>query len=121
MKTHEAFPESDRIEGVPHPRETIDLFGHAAAEAELLGAYRARKLHHAWLIGGPEGIGKATLAWRFARFLLAHPDPSGPAVIEAETLAVPADHPAATRIAMGGPGDVAALRRSWNEKTGKFF
>ena len=40
-----------------------------------LSAYRSEKLAHAWLIGGPEGIGKATLAWRFARFLLANPDP----------------------------------------------
>ena len=121
MKTQEAAPESDRIEGVPHPRETAELFGHAGAEAELLGAYRARRLHHAWLIGGPEGIGKATLAWRVARFLLAHPDPSAPAVAEAEDLSVPADDPAAARIASGAPGDVAALRRAWNEKTGKFF
>ena len=121
MKVQDASPESDRIDGVRHPRETTALFGHAAAEAELLGAYRARKLHHAWLIGGADGIGKATLAWRFARFLLANPDPSAPTVIEAHDLSIPAAHPAAARIATGAPGDVAALRRSWNEKTGKFF
>ena len=43
---------------------------------ELLNAYRSGKLAHAWLIGGPEGVGKATLAWRFARFILAQPDPT---------------------------------------------
>src|SRR5258708_31245915 len=47
------------------------LLGHEAAEPALLSAYRSGRLHHAWLLAGPRGIGKATLAWRFARFLLA--------------------------------------------------
>ena len=56
------------------------LFGHAEAEQALLEAYRSGRLPHAWLIGGPAGIGKATLAYRMARFVLAHPDPQAPAV-----------------------------------------
>ncbi len=44
----------------------------------MLAAYRSGRLAHAWLIGGPKGIGKATLAWRMARFVLAHPDPDPP-------------------------------------------
>src|SRR5215467_9488967 len=58
------------------PRETSVLFGHAAAEREFLAAYRSGRVPHAWLIGGEPGIGKATLAYRIARFVLAHPDPS---------------------------------------------
>ncbi len=46
----------------------------------MLSAYREGRLAHAWLIGGQEGVGKATLAWRFARFVLANPDPAAPAV-----------------------------------------
>jgi DNA polymerase-3 subunit delta' len=64
-------PESDRFDDAPHPRETLALFGHAAAERELLDAYKRNRLAQAWIIGGPEGVGKATLAWRVARFLLA--------------------------------------------------
>ena len=56
---------------VRHPRETADLFGHREAETALLNAYRSGRIPHAWLIGGPQGIGKATLAYRMARFVLA--------------------------------------------------
>ena len=56
---------------VRHPRETAELFGHQQAEAALLNAYRSGRIPHAWLIGGPQGIGKATLAYRMARFVLA--------------------------------------------------
>ena len=117
----EGLPDSDRQEGAPHPRETGVLFGQARAEAELLDSYRAGRLHHAWLLGGRQGTGKATLAWRFARFLLAHPDPGTPEVRAARDLSVPAGHPAASAVAAGAPGDVAVLRRAFNEKSGKFF
>ena len=55
------------------PRETVSLYGHQDAEATLLDAYRGGQFPHAWLIGGPHGIGKATLAYRMARFVLAQP------------------------------------------------
>ena len=55
----------------PPPWRTDELLGHQAAEQTLLAAHASGRLHHAWLIAGPRGIGKATLAWRFARFLLA--------------------------------------------------
>ena len=113
--------ESDKVEGAPHPRETQALFGRSGAEAELLDSYRAQRLHHAWLIGGPEGTGKATLAWRFARFLLANPDPRVPGVLTASDLSVPPAHPASASVASGAPGDVAVLRRVLNDKTGKFY
>ncbi|MEK8093163.1 DNA polymerase III subunit delta' [Methylocystis sp. IM3] len=109
-------PESDRFEGAPHPRETLAFFGHEAAERELLDAYRRNRLAQAWIIGGPEGIGKATLAWRVARFLLAHPDPASPEVQNASSLVVPEEHPAARRIATLALADIFLLRREWNEK-----
>ena len=64
--------EPDQLAGTPHPREQTAFFGHGEGEAAFLDALAAGRLHHAWLIGGPEGIGKATLAYRVARFLLAH-------------------------------------------------
>ena len=54
-----------------HPRRRTSLVGHGEAEAHLLQAVKSGKLHHAWLISGQRGIGKATLAYRFARFLLS--------------------------------------------------
>ena len=75
--TEEPGPEPDRREGAPHPRESTALFGQEGAEREVLAALAARKLHSGWLLAGPEGIGKASFAYRAARRLLgARPDPS---------------------------------------------
>jgi len=112
-------PASDPA--IPHPRETMALFGHAEAEATLLSAYRSGRVPHAWLIGGESGIGKATLAYRFARFVLAHPDPKSPAVQNATSFDLPADHPTARRIAGRAHSDLLVLERIVNEKTGKLF
>ena len=60
-------------DAIPHPRQTEVLFGHEAAERTLLDAYKSGRIPHAFLIGGPQGIGKATLAFRMARALLAAP------------------------------------------------
>ncbi|MBE0701869.1 MAG: DNA polymerase III subunit delta', partial [Afipia sp.] len=101
---------------VPHPRETTSLHGHAAAEASLLTAYKSGQIPHAWLIGGGQGIGKATLAYRMARFVLAHPDPSSQDVQQAGTLQVDAPHPVARQIAAGSHGGLLTLERSANDK-----
>src|SRR5438309_9699667 len=95
-----------------HPRQTTALFGHADPEAALLSAYRSGRIAHAWLIGGPAGVGKATLAYRMARFVLANPDPTVPAVQTARTLAVAPDHPAARRVAAQSHTDLLVLERT---------
>src|ERR1700749_3355537 len=82
----------------PHPRYAFALHGHAEAEQEMLQAYRGGRMPHAWLIGGSPGIGKATLAYRMARFVLAHPAPAAADVQAAQTLAVAPEHPVARRI-----------------------
>ena len=64
-----------RVPGAPHPRDTARLIGQDAAQAAFLDAFTTGRLHHAWLLSGPRGVGKATLAWRIARFLLAPPGP----------------------------------------------
>ena len=68
----DSLPEPDRIAGAPHPRETSQLFGQSKAEADFLDAYASGRLHSGWLITGPRGVGKATLAWKIATFLLAN-------------------------------------------------
>jgi DNA polymerase-3 subunit delta' len=114
-------PESDRREGLPHPRETTGLVGHGEAEQALLSAFRSGRMHHAWLISGAEGIGKATLAYRLARFILANPDPSAPAVANAIDLSVDPDHPAARRVARLAHSDLFVLRRAWNAERKAFY
>src|SRR5438874_5843809 len=106
--------DTDAVE-IPHPRETLAFYGHAEAEQALLEAYRSERMAHAWLIGGPRGIGKATLAYRMARFVLAHPDASAPPVQGAQTLAVDPQHPAARRVAGGAHGNLLVLERTPGE------
>ena len=101
--------EPDRLPGVPHPRERTAFFGHREAEQAFLDAYRAGRLHHAWLIGGPLGVGKATLAYRVARFLLAD-DPARPAA--AATLSIAPESAAARQVAALSHPNLAVLRRS---------
>ena len=113
-------PEVDRLDGFALPREQVRLYGHAAAEAALLDAYRSRRIHHAWIFGGPKGSGKATLAFRFARFVLAHPDPGAADVAAARDLHVEDVHPAARRIAAGSHADLLHLRRPWDDKAKRF-
>jgi DNA polymerase III subunit delta' len=102
--------------GAPHPRGTTELFGHQAAEQSMLAAYRSGRVPHAFLIVGPKGVGKATLAYRMARFVLAHPDPAAGEVQAAASLAVAADHPVARRIAAQAQGDLLVLERTVNER-----
>jgi len=93
----------------PAPRESPFLLGHAAAEAVMEEAIRAQRIHHAWLLTGPAGIGKATLAYRFARRLLAGPS----------TPAATVNDPAAAvfrRVAAGTHADLLTIEREWDDK-----
>ena len=112
MSPRQVEPET----AVPHPRETGKLFGHREAESALLSAYRSGRIPHAWLIGGAQGSGKATLAYRMARFVLAHGDPLSSAVQRAESLRVEADDPVARHVASGAHGGLLVLERSLNER-----
>ncbi len=110
----------DRIEGWPAPEERAEWFGDPAAERVLLDAYRGGRMHHAWLIGGPKGIGKATLAYRFARFALAYPDPAAPDVATATDLSVRPDHPAFRKVAGRAHPNLLVLDRPYDERNKRF-
>ncbi len=109
-------PESDRLLDFPHPREQSELIGHKSAEQRLLKAYVGGKAHHAWILGGTRGIGKATLAYRFARFALKHPDPAAFSDNAPATLHVSPDDPVFRRVASEGHSDVFVARRNYDLK-----
>lgn len=131
----ETAPEPDRIEGAPHPRAAGVLYGQRRSETAFLDAYRSGRLHHAWLLTGPRGVGKATLAWRIARFLLATPETEdgglfGDTPPPPDTLDVPPEHPVARRVLSlsepglyvvrrGGAGSTDAEREK-NRREGRF-
>ena len=100
--------EPDRLRGAPHPRETSALFGQALAERQFLAAASSGRLHHAWLVTGPRGVGKATLAWRVARYLIA-----GGTAPELDM--DPADPVFRQLAAMGSPR-LFLCRRPWDDK-----
>ncbi len=115
-------------DGVQHPRRNPHLLGHDRAEDILLEAYNSGRLAHAWLITGPKGIGKATLAYRFARFLLAKGGEEGdaglfgepPSKDKPETLFVSFEDPVFSRISGGGHADLKAIERQFDDKKGKY-
>lgn len=116
--------EPDRIEGAPHPRETLSILGQGRAEAAFLEAFNTGRLHHGWLMTGPRGVGKATLAWQIARFLISQPANSGPSLFgdgptAATTLAISPEDPVSHRIAAMSEPRLFLLRRPTDEKTGK--
>ena len=104
------LPEADRAGEAPHPRETTLLHGQDVAEGAFREAWNDGRPHHGWLLTGPRGVGKATLAWRIARFLLTDPPATAP------TLEATEGHSALPRIrALSEPG-LMLLRRAWDEK-----
>lgn len=91
-----------------HPRETALLVGQDEAWQAAEAAMEGGRLHHAWLVTGPMGVGKATLAYRFARALLAGM-PGG----------VPEGHPVFRRVAAGTHADLLTVEREWDPKRKK--
>ncbi len=114
------IPEVDALPGYPLPHERDRLFGHSQAERALLDAYRSERLHHAWILGGPKGTGKATLAFRFAKFIIANPDRFGGAVQAAQDLSIAPDHAVNRQVKAGGHPNILHLRRPWDEKGKRF-
>ena len=113
----EAPPEADRLEGAPHPRMTAKLYGHASAETMLAQGLHAGKLNHGWLLSGPAGIGKATLAYRFARAALSHPDERDRT---GQSLAVSSETSGSRQVrALSHPG-LLVIRRAYNVKDKRF-
>lgn len=121
-------PEFDIIP----PRENPNLFGHEAAEKKFLADFESGKLHHAYLITGPKGIGKATFAYRMARFVLSHgaissaaeqgPSLFGDMLPAAPTpepkLEMSADDPLFRRIATGSHTDLLTVTPQYDAKKG---
>lgn len=120
MSTSPDHPPPDQVAGAPHPREAMQIFGQDAAQADFLDAFASGRMHHAWLLTGPQGVGKATLAWRMARFLLATPPPGDGLFTDAPaSLDISPDHPVARRLAAGSEPGLAHVTRSVSEKTGR--
>jgi DNA polymerase-3 subunit delta' len=109
----DTLPEADRSEGSAHPREVYELLGHEQGEARYLAAKLTGRLHHAWLLTGTPGIGKATLAYRIARDRLG-----GRSLLDT-SLDIPASDPVSQRIESQGHGNLFVIRRPYDPKSKK--
>lgn len=105
----------DDLENVTPPAETRALYGHDAALALIAENYRRGRLHHAWLITGPRGIGKATLGFRLAAHILRHPIAG-----EAPPHPQHVDDPVKAQISKSGHPGLIHLSRPFDQKTKKF-
>ncbi|MDG1996989.1 MAG: hypothetical protein P8J14_10880, partial [Emcibacteraceae bacterium] len=110
------------------PKNTENLVGHEYAEQLFLDAFNAEKIHHAWMVTGPRGIGKATLAYKMARFLLNNPptDDQGPGLfgetlekVALTSLNTDSDTTANHLITAGSNADLMVIERTEDPKTGK--
>ena len=115
VQQEDAQPEADRLGAFPHPRETARLFGQEAAEQALLRAFADGRMHHAWLLCGRAGIGKATLAYRFAKHALAQPRERRPGTLDVDH----ATSAARQVTALSHPG-LLLLRRPFDAKAKRF-
>jgi len=105
------------------PVSNADLIGHEKAERFLAEAFNAERLHHSWLISGPRGVGKATLAYRFAKYVLANfksdvdlYSNTLELIEKPNSLYVPREHPVFQRVAAGGHADLLVIERSENKQ-----
>jgi len=113
----EIMPEASRLESFPHPRETKRLFGHGVAERLFASALASAGVHHAWLVTGAAGIGKATFAYRVARAALARP---GEKDMFADGLDIAEDCATARQIlAQAHPG-LLVIQRPYDSKGKRF-
>jgi DNA polymerase III subunit delta' len=110
VKTEKPIPETDKEPGAPHPRETYSFTGHDAQEAALAEGLQSRRMHHAWLLTGPKGLGKATLAYRLARVALAAKR-TGPRPLDTH-----AEDVITRRVAALSHPDLFVLRRGLNDR-----
>jgi len=117
--SREDLPDPTQVEGAPPPRQTLATYGQERAEAAFLDAYTSGRLHHGWMLTGPRGVGKATLAWRIARFLLTQPLEQGGGLFGApeppRTLASDPEHPVCRRIFAGAEPRIYHLKRGPND------
>jgi DNA polymerase-3 subunit delta' len=113
----EDIEEIDRVDGFPHPRETFRLVGQDAALATAARAIRGGRTPQAWLITGPPGIGKATLAYRIARYLLRYGASAG----GPEDLSVPPEDSVSRQMAANAHPGLLVLKRGLNPETGKMM
>ncbi|WP_373087350.1 DNA polymerase III subunit delta' [Sneathiella sp.] len=114
-------PVPDKLDKYPHPQDTRRLIGHETAEKIFLGNFNSGRFHHAWLITGAKGVGKATFAYRAAKFLLTQGAGEGGLFGPPDSLNVADGSPALAQIKAGAHPGLIVLKRQYDTKNKKLF
>ncbi len=110
----------DELENFPHPRDNNNLLGHKAAEQVLFDAFMSGKMHHAWIIAGQKGIGKATLAYKFTQFILHYKTVQNITDAKITNLEVDFNSISSRQVRARSHPSLFVLKRAYNEKTKGF-
>ncbi|MCV6601344.1 MAG: DNA polymerase III subunit delta' [Cohaesibacter sp.] len=115
------IPIFDALDGLAPPHQQTHFFAHEEQEKALLNAWLSEKMHHAWLLTGPKGIGKATFAYRAARFIFDHGSMGqGASLIEPSSLYIHPDNHAARQVANRAHPNLLSIERPYDAKAKKF-
>lgn len=121
----EDLEDGGSTEGLAEPRASTICLGHKQIENTLLNLYNQDKMPHAIALNGPKGIGKASFAFRLAKFLLHDQSQASDGLfgggddLAAESFDIPADSDAFRKVASGGHPDLLVIEREINETTGQ--
>ncbi len=108
---------ADKIDGIPHPAETLELVGHKETISQILQQYASGRMHHALLLTGPRGIGKATFALRIASHVFRYPKASSAPLYFDDSHE---NDPIDGKLAARSHPNLLHMTRLWDEKTKKF-
>jgi DNA polymerase-3 subunit delta' len=112
------------------PRAQTEMLGHDVISDQLLHMFSTGRMPHGLIFAGPNGVGKSTMAFRLARFLLSQAkreDTGGPSLfggeaeapLPAKDLFVAPSHPVFAQVASGGHPDLLTIQRMSDDKTGR--
>ncbi len=121
MSDEATRPAPDEISEELHPALTTRMHGHAEAWDTLAEAAAGKGLHHAWLLTGMAGTGKATLAYHFARSLLSGEAGGSLFGAEAPSLHADTEDPLFMQVAGGSHPNLVILRRDWNHDRKRYY
>lgn len=107
--------EPDRLQDFPHPRQARDLLGHETQIETLYAALKSNRFPHAWIFSGPAGIGKATAAYKLARFILKNPP--GSDICDFPNLDIPNGDLVFQQVAAQSHPDLKVIKRPYDHKT----
>lgn len=117
MMEAEERPVADRIDGISIPEECRRIYSHEDVLKRLTASFISGKMHHAWLLNGPRGVGKATVALSFAKFMFSNLDRTNAVQGFSMESISDAVH---GQVTGGGHPELLHLTRPWDSKTGKF-